>query len=52
MMLGLRLGDKPRALLATTPRTTPFMKRLVAMDDVQITYGSTYDNAEHLSETS
>src|SRR5262245_52645360 len=49
MMLGLRLGDRPRVLLATTPRTTPFMKRLVAMDDVRITTGSTYDNAEHLS---
>src|SRR5215471_18562964 len=49
MMLGLRLGDKPRVLLATTPRTTPFMKRLVAMDDIRITTGSTYDNAAHLS---
>jgi phage terminase large subunit-like protein len=49
MMLGLRLGDRPRVLLATTPRTTPFMKRLVTMDDVRITTGSTYDNAEHLS---
>src|SRR5215472_11819987 len=49
MMLGLRLGDRPRVLLATTPRTTPFMKRLVAMDDVRITTGSTYDNAVHLS---
>src|SRR5262245_24187668 len=49
MMLGLRLGDRPRVLLATTPRTTPFMKRLVAMDDVRITTGSTYDNAQHLS---
>src|SRR5262249_27627110 len=48
MMLGLRLGDKPRVLLATTPRTTPFMKRLVTMDDVRITTGSTYDNAQHL----
>jgi hypothetical protein len=37
MMLGLRLGDRPRALVATTPRTTPFMKRLVAMDDIRIT---------------
>ena len=37
MMLGLRLGDRPRVLIATTPRTTPFMKRLVAMDDVRIT---------------
>ena len=49
MMLGLRLGDRPRVLIATTPRTTPFMKKLVAMDDVRITTGSTYDNAEHLS---
>ena len=49
MMLGLWLGDRPRVLIATTPRTTPFMKRLVAMDDVRITTGSTYDNAEHLS---
>jgi hypothetical protein len=49
MMLGLRLGDRPRVLIATTPRTTPFMKKLVAMDDVRITTGSTYDNADHLS---
>jgi len=49
MMLGLRLGDKPRVLIATTPRPTPFMKKLVAMDGVSITTGSTYDNAAHLS---
>jgi phage terminase large subunit-like protein len=49
MMLRLRLGDRPRVLIATTPRTTPFMKKLVAMDDIRITTGSTYDNAEHLS---
>jgi phage terminase large subunit-like protein len=48
-MMGLRLGDKPRMLLATTPRTTPFMKKLVAMDKISITTGSTYDNAAHLS---
>ena len=49
MTLGLRLGDKPRVLLATTPRTTPFMKKLVAMEKISITTGSTYDNAAHLS---
>ena len=49
MMLGLRLGDKPRVLIATTPRPTPFMKKLVAMDGVSITTGTTYDNAAHLS---
>jgi len=49
MMLGLRLGDMPRVLIATTPRTTPFMKKLVAMEGIQITSGSTYDNAAHLA---
>ncbi|MGY8682674.1 terminase family protein [Bradyrhizobium sp. UFLA05-153] len=48
-MMGLRLGDKPRMLIATTPRTTPFMKKLVAMDGIRITSGSTYDNAAHLA---
>jgi len=49
MMLGLRLGDMPRVLLGTTPRPTPFMKKLIKMDGVQITTGSTYDNARNLS---
>ena len=49
MMLGLRLGDLPRVLVATTPRPTPFMKKLVAMSDLRITTGSTYDNAANLS---
>jgi len=49
MMLGLRLGDQPRVMVATTPRPTPFMKKLVAMSDIRITTGSTYDNARNLS---
>ena len=49
MMLGLRLGDRPRVLIATTPRTTPCMKKLIAMTGVSITTGSTYDNVAHLS---
>jgi phage terminase large subunit-like protein len=48
-MLGLRLGEKPRILIATTPRPTPFMKKLIKMDGVRIATGSTYDNAAHLS---
>src|SRR5262249_177591 len=47
--MGLRLGDKPRMFIATTPRPTPFMKKLVARDGVTITTGTTYDNAQHLS---
>jgi len=49
MMLGLRLGDMPRVLISTTPRTTPFMKKLVAMDGIRITSGLTYDNDAHLA---
>lgn len=48
-MLGLRLGDKPRILIATTPRPTPLMKKLIKLDGVKIATGSTYDNAAHLS---
>lgn len=48
-MMGLRLGDLPRLLIATTPRVTPFMKKLVAMSGISITTGSTYDNAAHLA---
>ena len=48
VMLGLRLCDKPRVLIATTQRTTPFMKKLIAMTGVSITTGSTYDNVAHL----
>jgi phage terminase large subunit-like protein len=46
---GLRLGDKPRMIIATTPRPTPFMKRLVAMERVRITTESTYANARNLA---
>ena len=49
MMLGNRLGDKPRVLLSTTPRPSPLMKRLLGMKGVSITTASTYDNAAHLS---
>jgi phage terminase large subunit-like protein len=49
MMLGLRLGDRPRVLIATTPRTTPFMKKRIAMTGVSITTGSAYDNVARLS---
>jgi phage terminase large subunit-like protein len=47
-MLGLRLGDKPRMLITTTPRPTVFMKKLVKMQDVSITTSSTFANT-HLS---
>jgi phage terminase large subunit-like protein len=47
--MGLRLGDKPRVLLGTTPRPSPMMKKILKMKGVSITTGSTYDNSKHLS---
>lgn len=47
-MLGLRLGT-PRALITTTPRPTPIVRRLLADTHTAITRGSTYDNRDNLA---
>jgi phage terminase large subunit-like protein len=51
LLLGLRLGDDPRIAVTTTPRAVPLVKRLVKQAEdgsLQITRGSTFDNAAHL----
>jgi len=48
-MLGLRLGDKPQAVVTTTPRPTPLIKSLVADSRNHVTRGSTYDNRANLA---
>ena len=49
VMYGLRLGpDKPRLIVASTPRPTAFWKRLIKMPGVVVTGGSTFDNARNL----
>lgn len=47
---GLRLGDHPRALVTTTPRPLPLIKKLVADPDTYVTRGSTFDNAGNLAK--
>jgi len=47
----LRLGKKPRAILTTTPRSIPFIKDLMARDDVVTVRGTSLENAENLSPT-
>lgn len=47
-MMGLRLG-KPRAVITTTPRPTPIIKRLMADPHTHTTRGSTYDNRSNLA---
>jgi phage terminase large subunit-like protein len=44
LMMGLRLGDAPRALVTTTPRPTALMRRLMALPGFAETRGGTNDN--------
>ncbi len=50
LQLALRLGDKPRQIVTTTPRPTALIKRLAAAKTTALTRASTYDNRAHLSE--
>jgi phage terminase large subunit-like protein len=48
LMLGLRLGDRPRVMATTTPRAVPLVKRLDREAGVKLTTGSTMENAPNL----
>jgi phage terminase large subunit-like protein len=48
-MLGLRLGDRPQAIVTTTPRPSKIIKALVNGKDTIVTRGSTFDNKPHLA---
>ena len=45
LMLGLRLGERPRAIVTTTPRPTRLMRRVMAVHGLAETRGRTADNA-------
>ena len=49
-LLGLRLGDKPQAVVTTTPRPTKIIKQLVEDKNAIVTRGSTFDNLHHLAQ--
>lgn len=49
LMMALRLGDDPRAIVTTTPRQVKLVKELLSDDDVVETRGSTYDNRANLA---
>jgi len=44
LLLGLRLGDRPRAAVTTTPRPTMLVRRVMAMGDCVQTVGRTRAN--------
>lgn len=51
LQFGMRLGDKPRIVVTTTPRPTALIRALAGRNDgsVAITRGSTFDNAANLA---
>lgn len=44
LMLGMRLGERPRTLVTTTPRTNAVMRRIKAAPGIAETFGRTRDN--------
>ena len=48
LLLGLRLGEDPRAVCTTTPRAVPLMRRLLGQPDVIVGRGRTADNRDNL----
>ena len=50
LQFALRLGEHPRAVLTTTPRTSPILKRLLEDPTTAVSHGSTWSNAQNLSE--
>jgi phage terminase large subunit-like protein len=51
LLMGLRLGDKPRLALTTTPRPIPAVKSLVKRPGVVVTHAGTIENRANLAVT-
>jgi phage terminase large subunit-like protein len=49
LQFGLRLGEHPQALVTTTPRPLPLIKRLINDPDTVVTRGATLDNQANLA---
>lgn len=51
LLLGLRVGKKPRCVATTTPQPKAWIKALMKEETTRISQGSTYDNAGHLASS-
>jgi predicted phage terminase large subunit-like protein len=49
LMMGLRLGTQPRAVVTTTPKPVKLIRALLASPDCVVTRGTTRDNARNLA---
>ncbi len=50
LQFGLRLGERPRQVVTTTPRPAPILKRLLADETCAVTRASTYANRANLAD--
>jgi phage terminase large subunit-like protein len=50
-MFGLRLGDRPRTCITTTPKPLKLIREIMADKRTVVTRGSTFDNAGNLAPT-
>lgn len=51
LMFGLRLGEKPRGVVTTTPKPIPIVRRLLEDERVCVTTGTTHENFNNLAPT-
>ncbi|MDT3687366.1 MAG: terminase family protein [Pseudorhodoplanes sp.] len=49
LQFGLRLGERPRQVITTTPRPIPLLKKLIADPRTAVTRATTHDNARFLA---
>jgi phage terminase large subunit-like protein len=49
LMFGLRLGDRPRVVVTTTPRPIRLIRELAAAPTTRLTRGSTFANEKNLA---
>ncbi len=49
LQFGMRIGDRPRQVMTTTPRSCPLLKDVMAAPTTTISTAATRANAEHLS---
>jgi phage terminase large subunit-like protein len=49
LQFGLRLGDRPRTIITTTPRPIPILKEILAAATTVVTRGITTDNRANLA---
>jgi phage terminase large subunit-like protein len=51
LAFALRLGDEPRVVITTTPRTVPLLKRLIHDQATAVSHTATFDNETNLAKS-